>query len=231
MNPRYAIYFAPQKHAPWWDFGSHWLGRDEWDNVVLTQPTLPDFAPDEQARVTAEPRRYGFHATLKAPFRLSGGHTAQDLLARLHGLAATLKPVRLSPLLVTALGNFVALTPCAESTALQALAAACVTELDDLRAPPTDADLQRRRIDPLDARGHELLQRYGYPHVLERFRLHLTLSGSVAADVQQRLIYAVSPEIDRLNALAPLVLDRLCLFVESAPGAAFLRVADVPVGA
>jgi len=231
MNRRYAIYFAPQKHAPWWHFGSHWLGRDEFDDVLLAQPTLPDIAPDEQALVTAEPRRYGFHATLKAPFRLSGGHTEQDLLARLHTLATVLKPVTLSPLQASALGNFVALTPAAESAQLQIFAAACVTEVDDLRAPPSAADLKRRRIDAPDARGLELLQHYGYPHVLERFRFHFTLSGAVTAQTQQRLIYAVSPEIDRLNALAPLALDQLCLFVESAPGAAFLRVADVPVGA
>jgi len=32
--------------------------------------------------------------------------------------------------------------------------------------------------------------------------------------------------VAQLNATAPLVLDRLCLFVEPAPGQPFTRIAD-----
>ncbi|HVE52299.1 MAG TPA: hypothetical protein VNB23_02820, partial [Ramlibacter sp.] len=61
---RYAIYYAPAVGSPWWKFGAGWLGRDEQRDAPLPQPPLHGLQPDEFARVTAEPRRYGFHATL-----------------------------------------------------------------------------------------------------------------------------------------------------------------------
>lgn len=226
MKPRYAIYFSPTHGSPWWEFGARWLGRDERDDTSLVQPALVNIAPDEQREVTAQPRRYGFHATLKAPFCLSGDHTVDDLEARLHGLAATLKPVMLGRLQVKVLGDFVALVPVRATDELMALAAACVKGLDDLRAPLTEVSLERRRIATLNAREQELLQRYGYPYVLERFKFHFTLSGAVEPSVAQRVQQAVVEPVAQLNGTATLVLDRLCLFVESAPGQPFQRIAD-----
>jgi hypothetical protein len=129
------------------------------------------------------------------------------------------------------LGNFVALVPTAVPAELMALAASCVTALDDVRAPLTESDLARRRVDLLDVREHELLHQYGYPHVLERFRFHLTLSGPVTPSTGQRLVQAASHPVARLNTQAPLVLERLCLFVEFAPGQPFKRMADAELSA
>lgn len=226
MKPRYAIYFAPAHNAPWWEFGARWLGRDERNDTTLVQPPLAQIAPDELGEITAQPRRYGFHATLKPPFSLSGKHTVDDLTARLHGLAATLKPVPLGQLQVTTLGDFVALVPALATDELMALAAACVTRLDDLRAPLSEADLVRRRIDHLSAREQELLHGYGYPYVMERFRFHFTLSGPLAPLLAQRVQQAVAAPVAQLNTASPLVLDRLCLFVEPTPGQSFKRIAD-----
>ena len=231
MNARYAVYFAPAKASPWWAFGAHWLGRDEQEDTPLAQPPLAQIAPDELRDITAAPRRYGFHATLKAPFSLGGGHTVDDLTARLHRFAATLKPVPLGPLHASVLGNFVALVPVQATDELEALACACVTELDDLRAPLSEADLTRRRIEHLDAREQALLQAYGYPYVLERFRFHFTLSGPLNPQSAQRVQQAVAAPVTQLSASSPLVLDRLCLFVESAPGQPFKRLADAPLSA
>lgn len=231
MSARYAIYFAPDRHSPWWAFGAHWLGRNEHDNTALPQPLLEEMGAAELAGITAEPRRYGFHATLKAPFRLSAAHTEPDLVARLGQLAQTLAPVALGPLRIATLGNFVALVPEISSADLQALAAACVSGLDDLRASLEEAELARRRNADLNAREAELLALYGYPHVMERFRLHLTLTGPVDASQAQRISQAAGPAIARLNREAPLSLDRLCLFVERSPGAPFQRVIDVRLGA
>ena len=227
MTARYAIYFSPSQHSPWWELGAHWLGRDECADAPLSQCLPTQFEPAELCAVTSEPRRYGFHATLKAPFRLSGGHTADDLMARLKALAATLKPVALGPLQVVTLGDFVALTPATAPDELAALAAACVTGLDDLRASLSQADLTRRRATQLDERERELLQLYGYPYVLERFRFHLTLSGPVQPAIAQRVMQAVAEPVAQLNLAAPLLLDRLCLFVEPAPGQPFKRIADM----
>lgn len=227
MTPRYAIYFSPAKHSPWWEFGAHWLGRDEHDNTALPQPALAHISAAELAGITAEPRRYGFHATLKAPFRLSAGHREADLIARLGRLAQTLVPVTLGPLQLATLGEFMALVPAVPAANLQALAAACVSELDDLRAPLTPAELARRHRAGLDAREAELLALHGYPHVLERFRLHLTLTGPVEPAVPPLVHQALAANIARLNCEAPLALDRLCLFVEPSPGAPFQRLIDV----
>jgi len=227
MSARYAIYFAPDRHSPWWAFGAHWLGRDEHDNCALTQPSLDAIGPMELATITAEPRRYGFHATLKAPFQLSGGNDEATLVARLGRLAQTLAPVPLGSLRVATLGHFVALVPDSEPDGLQALAASCVSELDDLRAPLTQAELARRQPASLDPRETELLARYGYPYVMERFRLHLTLTGPINAPLEQRVLEAVTPAITRLNRDSPVTLDRLCLFVERSPGTPFVRTLDV----
>jgi putative phosphonate metabolism protein len=231
MSARYAIYFSPAKHSAWWNFGAHWLGRDEHDHTALPQPEVAAIGPQELQAITAEPRRYGFHATLKAPFHLSASHTEADLVASLGRLAQTLKPVPLGHLQLATLGNFVALVPDLPNSELQSLAAVCVTGLDDLRAPLSETDLARRHSAGLDARESELLALHGYPHVLERFRFHMTLTGPVDAATAQRVRQALAGEAERLNAQAPLWLDRLCLFVEQDRGAPFQRVIDLRLSA
>jgi putative phosphonate metabolism protein len=218
------------QHSGWWKFGAHWLGRDECEDKPLSQnlPTQLDAVNFDA--MTSEPRRYGFHATLKAPFHLRSGHTADDLMARMQALAATLQPVALGPLQAVTLGNFAALVPVTPSDQLAALATACVTGFEALRAPLSKAELARRRAQRLDARELELLKRFGYPYVLERFRFHLTLSGPVHSSVAQLIMQAAAQPVAQLNMTEPLVLDQLCLFVEPAPGQPFKRLATVRLG-
>ena len=226
MMHRYAIYFAPAPDSAWWEFGTRWLGRDEFRDIDRVQPRLPDILPAELRRITTQARRYGFHATLKAPFRLRQDCTANDLISRMQSLASSLKPLVLGSMQASTLGDFVALTPDSPSEELMALARTCVTDLDDLRAPLDHADLTRRRLEHLDPREQELLHQYGYPHVLERFRFHVTLTGPVPPSTSHKVLRAVAEPLAHLNASTPLLLDRLCLFVEPAPGQAFLRIAD-----
>lgn len=244
MSARYAIYFAPPRHTPWWQFGANWLGRDEWQPegqpvelpALPTLPTLqaiaaiPSLSTTAWTELTREPRRYGFHATLKAPFRLAQGTSEAALIGRVRALACTLNPVALGPLRVAMLGNFLALTPALPPAGLPMLANACVTELDDLRAPPATGQLARNNkhsTKHLDDRERQLLAQYGYPHVLDRFRWHMTLTGVLDPVLAQQLYSALTPTIAALNAAAPLLLDRLCLFVEAAPGAPFQRLLDI----
>lgn len=227
MKPRYAVYFAPDRHSAWRKFGAHWLGRDEYDDSVLPQPRLTEISSDELAVITQEPRRYGFHATLKAPFRLVPGVDEPALVKRLEALGLSLKPLALGPLRLTKLGRFMALVPDTPPAGLSALAAACVEELEDMRAPLQASELARRRTAPLDAREAELLARYGYPYVMERFQLHMTLTGELEPIMAQRVSDVVTPITLRLNAEDPLRLDQLCLFVERTPGAPFQRLLDL----
>jgi putative phosphonate metabolism protein len=223
---RYAVYFAPAHGSPWWSFGAGWLGRDEQGDTALPQAARGGFSAAEVADLTAEPRRYGFHATLKAPFRLRDGVTEDLLLRRLGALAQGLHALPLGTLRLVHMDGFVALVPTPRQPGVDALAAHCMLDLDDLRAPLAAQEIARRRPESLDATGRDLLLRYGYPHVLGRFRFHLTLSGPVDADTARRLLDLLAPEVAQLNAKAPATLDRLCLFREDGPGAPFVRIRD-----
>lgn len=231
ISPRYAIYFAPEPDSPWWRFGTGLLGRDEVSGTPVPTLSPPGgIGLDQWRTMTADARRYGFHATLKAPFRLTAQAGLPILIARLAALAASLRVIPLGQLEPVAFPGFVALTPVTTVPGLAELAARCVVELDDLRAPPLASDLARRQPDQLDARGLELLRTYGYPLVLERFRFHMTLANCGQADLTQRIIAALAPLIAPLNRHSALQLDRLCLFEEAAPGAALRRLHDWELG-
>ncbi|MFZ4760764.1 MAG: DUF1045 domain-containing protein [Burkholderiaceae bacterium] len=227
-SPRWAVYYAPAADSPWWRFGTAWLGRDEIaDRPVPQTPPPTGIDAATWTAMTAAPRRYGFHATLKAPFRLADGVTLQALQAALEATAAGLTALPLGPLVPTVFDGWVALTAPQEAEALAGLGAACVVELDALRAPLSDADIARRRPESLDARGRELLRTYGYPQVLERFRFHLTLASVEDPTDAEVIRAAAEAVVAPLNRDHPAVLDRLCLFVEPAPGGPLRRVHEV----
>lgn len=228
QEARYAIYYAPARHSPWWRFGAGWLGRDEFEDAPLLQPIPPGMTRQQLAALTEEPRRYGFHATLKAPFRLRAGATEALLLHRLQACARPLRPVSIGRLEPVWMDGFVALVPQVREPALDALAARCVLALDDLRAPPTAAELARHRPDRLDATGRELLALYGYPWVLGRFRFHLTLSGPVDAATAQSLLPHAQAALAAVQdgGAGMAILDRLCVFRQASPAASFVRIRD-----
>ena len=78
--------------------------------------------------------------------------------------------------------GFVALRPEREHAPLNALAAACVRKFDTFRASLSDGELRRRRQSPLNERQERMLQRWGYPYVMECFRFHITLTRRLEAD-------------------------------------------------
>jgi putative phosphonate metabolism protein len=221
MSARYAVYFAPAVDSDWWRFGAGWLGRDDVRGQELPQPLLHGIPREDFHTITAEPRRYGFHATLKAPFALRDGSTEHDLRARVDGLAAQMQAVELGDLQPSVIARFVALVPEGHRPGLHELAARCVMDLDELRAPMTAEDLARRQAAGLTSEQRELLERYGYPHVLHHFLFHMTLSARVDPATADRLVQGAHTGLARLG---PLRLDRLCLFREEHAGAPFLRV-------
>ncbi|MEM6275722.1 MAG: DUF1045 domain-containing protein [Pseudomonadota bacterium] len=178
---RFAIYFtAPGSLLA--ERGATWLGWDIAQGAPSTQP-------DGLADVTKTPRKYGFHGTLKPPFVLADGFAAEDLAQSARRLAQGLNRFHVPGLKVSRLGRFLALTT-DDTEDLRGLASACVTELDQFRAPPSDAELARRRARPLSPAQDALLERWGYPFVMEEFRFHMTLTGRMAdtdfADVTAR---------------------------------------------
>ena len=171
---RYAIYFSPPAGAEWSKFASQWLGWDLETGCALPQPEIAGL---DLAAITAVPRKYGLHATLKPPMRLASGHCLEDLQAACAALAARQAPLTLEGLHLARLGRFLALRVSGDESALNALAGACVADLDDFRAPASDTEMAKRRAAGLSAGQENNLSRWGYPYVMDEFRFHITLSG------------------------------------------------------
>ncbi|KRC27811.1 DUF1045 domain-containing protein [Acidovorax sp. Root217] len=231
---RYAVYFAPNPGTLAWLAGSHWLGRC----AALLQPMQPldihGVASEELERLTAAPRRYGWHATLKAPFALAPGVDWLTLHHAVQTLASSLRPFAMPPMQVERIDDFLALVPTPSHPAnaeIQAAAAACVTQLQPLAAPLSEGDLARRRAAGLTPRQDALLQQWGYPFVLEEFRFHMSLTGSLAA-ADDETVELVQDAADQFFAdLPPLRFGSLALFAEPTPGADFVLLDHLELGA
>lgn len=209
---RYAVYYAPEA-GPFAQAAATWLG---WDPATGRAVAQPDLGLD-LAAMTADPRKYGFHGTIKPPFRLAQGVSATDLGAAIGQLAKTLPTIDCVGLQMLELEGFLALVPQGNTSALGDLAAQVVARLDSLRAPLTAAELARRKPDQLTPRQRELLALYGYPYVMEEFRFHLTLSGHLSpADHAALLPLAIAHFTPHLPH--PFRIDTLCLFGESEDG-------------
>ena len=217
---RYAVYFAPPRDSEWWDFGCKWLGRDPISGLACVQPRIPAVSAVEIADLTADPGRYGFHATLKPPFELVAGCSRADFHAAVSALACQQTSFALGRLEATRLGSFIALCPRTVTAQLQELAQACVEELDPLRKRLGEQELARRRGANLSARQDALLAHWGYPYVLDEWRFHMTLTRSLFLGEEAGLIEWLRPRIDHPNA-SPLLVDALCVFEEPARGAPF----------
>ncbi len=212
---RVAVYYAPPAEDPLAAAGAAWLGRDGETNAALAQPDLPDIEA-----ITADPRAYAFHATLKPPMRLAAGADWRELAAAAQALASRVKKFALPPLAVSDVHGFLALretAPCAE---LQSLADLCVAELDRFRAPPGAAELARRRRAGLSAEQDRMLRRWGYPYVFDTWFFHLTLTRRLSA--AERTIYQPAAEAWFAPAVRmPRVVADICLFLQPGPGAPF----------
>ena len=74
-SPRYAIYYAPAPGSGLDRFGATLLGYDAFTGKDLPFPEdILQVAPDWRG-LTGDPRKYGFHATLKAPLSHGPGRT------------------------------------------------------------------------------------------------------------------------------------------------------------
>ncbi|MFD1703050.1 DUF1045 domain-containing protein [Methylopila henanensis] len=223
--PRYAIYYAPAPGSPLWSFGSSVLGYD-----AATGADIPALAPhgisqDAWRVLTETPRRYGFHATLKAPFRLAEGRTEDDLVAAGRAFARSRKPFLLPELEVVALGAFVGLQPKQRSAELDDLANGCVEAFEPFRAPAGEAELARRLESPLSDRQKAALDLWGYPYVFDDFHFHMTLTGPLHPEMILRVRAGLSRLHEDHVAFASTQVDAVALFVQDRPDEGF-RIVD-----
>ena len=199
---RYAVYYTATGALA--GFGASWLG---WDIATDAAVPQPDVAGIDA--ITALPSRYGFHATLKPPFRLADDATPEALDAAVGDLAARLAIAMTPGLRLDRIGGFLALVPVGDALGIDFVAGACVRDLDRFRAPTTDAELTRRRAAGLTEAQDAHLVRWGYPYVMEAFRFHMTLTGplpeariaAVEADLAGRLVDCL-PDPFRMDALS-----------------------------
>lgn len=218
MRPdaRVAVYYAPRPDDPLFAAAARWLGRDPAGAAPAPQPDLPDIAA-----VTAEPRMYGFHATLKPPMRLADGRAWNDLVCATRELAGRIAPFALPRLAVGDVHGFLALRESGPCPPLQALADACVATLDAYRAPPSDAELARRRRGELTPQQDAMLLRWGYPYVFATWFFHMTLTRRLTA--AEKLAFQPAAERHFGPALTlPRLVEDICLFTQSAPGEGFV---------
>ncbi|TCI00275.1 DUF1045 domain-containing protein [Roseococcus sp. SYP-B2431] len=222
MVARVAVYYAPEPDDPLHAAATAWLGRDAGTGAALAQPDLPDIAA-----VTADPRGYGFHATLKPPFRLATGYDA--FLDEVRRWAATAAPFALPPLSVQDLKGFLALRETAPCAPLHALADSAVAALDGHRAPPTGDELARRRKAKLSDAHEALLVRWGYPYVMGEWQFHMTLTRRLTPG--ERDIYRPAAEAHFAGiAAVERKVGAVCVFTQAAPGAPFLIAERIRLG-
>ncbi|ACU88943.1 DUF1045 domain-containing protein [Desulfomicrobium baculatum] len=209
---RYAIYFAPSEGSELESVCSAILGRCARTGAALKQPSIPGIEPARLAELTASPRHYGLHATLKPPFFLAESHDETELLENTAMIASRMRSFDLPGLELARIGSFLALTPTAPCPELEDLARICVTVPDPFRRPPHPEELARRRAKGLTPNQERLLGLWGYPYVLEEMRFHLTLTGSIHDPGERErlhtaLIPLLAPVLHR-----PVPVREICVF-------------------
>ena len=231
--PRYAIYYIAAPGSDLDRFGAQLLGYDAFGGEDLPFPDgIMQLVPDWRD-LTRDPRKFGFHATLKAPLSLAHGKTEAELLAACESFADTPRPIPVIRAVVSSISGFIAVVPAEPSAELERLAADCVSHFDSFRAPLAAEDRERRNPSKLMQRQREHLDRWGYPYVMEDFRFHMTLTGRLAAEQRESVLTMLRNRFSAidLNALA---IDRIAIFRQDDADSRFrivkhwkLRIGDV----
>lgn len=223
--PRYAIYFAAGSNSALSRFGDELLGYDAYtgDEMPFPREAL-QIAPDWRD-ITADPRKYGFHATLKAPMALASGRTEAELMAACATFAGQPQTIPVIRPVVDTISGFIAVIPAEPIDALQQFAADCVREFDCFRAALTAEDRARRKPEKLTERQSGYLDRWGYPYVMEEFRFHMTLTGRLDAERRGPILEMLRTRFASLR-LGTLAIDRLALFKQDETKARFRIIGE-----
>jgi putative phosphonate metabolism protein len=217
---RYGLYFIPGP-GPLRELATSWLGYDIVEGKdVKRPPVLSNLVPDIN-ELTALPRRYGLHATIKAPFHLASGCLPETLKEATDHLCRTLQPIIIPGLTLSEIDSFFCLTPQDGTGELGWLAGSCLRELDGFRAPLKEKERQKRKAKGLSQRELHLLEQWGYPYVMENFRFHITLTGPVPDPYRRHHLLSVLQTYLAKALTTPLAIDSLCLVCEREPGARF----------
>ncbi len=217
---RFGLYFIPGP-GPLRELATQWLGYDiVGGKEVKRSPTLSGLVPDIDD-LTALPRRYGLHATIKAPFRLAQGCQIDDLREAAASFCRTLQPIIVPGLVLSEIDSFFCLLPQDGISELAWLSGSAVRELDRFRAPLEDKERQKRLASKLSPREIDHLDQWGYPYVMENFRFHITLTCSIKDPVRRQNLRSILENYLRPALNRPLAIDALCLVCEREPASRF----------
>ncbi len=211
IYPRYAIYYAPAPGSVLDRFGADLLGYDAYRGDDLPFAADVTLARPDWRDLTQDPRKYGFHATLKAPMALALGRTEAELAAACESFAATVRSIPVIEPVVDSISGFIAVVPAQPSAELLQFAADVTSEFDSFRTPLTPQDRARRNPEKLTPRQREHLDRWGYPYVMEDFRFHMTLTGRLDP-ARRKPVMAILRDRFAAIHLKALAIDRIALF-------------------
>jgi putative phosphonate metabolism protein len=218
--PRYAIYYAPAADGALSRFGARMLGYDAFSGRDLAFPDDVIGSSPDWRDLTQDPRKYGFHATLKAPMTLAKGRTEADLATACAAFAGRTRRIPVIEPVVDSISGFVAVIPTAPNTELMQLAADVTREFDAFRAPLTAEDRARRNPSKLTPRQREYLDCWGYPYVMEDYRFHMTLTGRLDAERREHVMAMLRRRFAE-TGLRTLAIDRIALFRQDAAASRF----------
>jgi putative phosphonate metabolism protein len=223
--PRYAIYFTAAQGSALDRFGSALLGYDVYGGDDLP---FSDGLPADWRDLTQDPRKYGFHATLKAPIALAAGKTEAQMAAACQLFADLARPVPVIEPVIDSISGFIAVIPAAPSAELEVLAAEATKAFDPFRAPLSAEDRARRNPDRLTLRQRDYLDRWGYPYVFEEFRFHMTLTGRLPAERRAQTV-AILRERFAATGIGTLAIDAIALCRQENPNSRFRVIGRWPL--
>ena len=185
---RLAIYYIPADHSPLGLAAAKWLGRSSSSLTDIDYQAPEAISLKRYREIIATPFHYGFHGTIKPPFRLASGVSVDQVVRRLHSFAANCQGFTLPSLAVTYMHNFFCLRPSHSCKALDQLAADAVILFDEFRRPSDEAELTRRRSAGLTPGQEKSLQKWGYPYLIDEYRFHLTLTGKISNGQEKQIL-------------------------------------------
>ena len=220
QRPRYALYFVPGEPTEFHELGARWLGRDAYSSKRLASPPCRRVSEETFLELTSKPRRYGFHATMRAPFELLDGSTETDLARALHELCTSFSPfeISVSPQIKN---NNLVLQLDDPSELMDLLHRKCLQSVEAFRAVPSPAYLARRRRANLSANQDKLLLKWGYPYVLDEFDWHMTLSSIVSDHELLQAFYRDA--VDHFHSIMnrPQIVDSMTLCRQASQDMSF----------
>jgi hypothetical protein len=230
---RYALYLAPPPESDLWRFGCDVIGRDPLTGASCEGFSLEGYPPDSWRSMTSDPRRDGFHATLKAPFPLRLDLDPADLFDSVAAFAGKHPPFDAGELSVGVVKSghglaFVALKPQGALKELRSFEAGIVRGLDGLRAPFVESGREYRGPERLTPREAYYLDAWGYPYVLDEFDPHFTLTNAIPD--ANRVARLLEWEFGLRVASRALHVDALTLVGQGEPGGEFRILRRFPLG-